>query len=575
MTKETLFEFSMSELATAMRTVIYTYGKTLKANLMAVVAAKDKDRNQEVPQLALISSACSSSTLPPLDTSLVASCCSPVESRLQELAILGDGCNVSGRGSGRLMMVSWNFSSMNCSEVAEPVEAQHLSPLESMNHGRVIVWCSASRQLIALGGESLDEFSLDKKGCWRRVANRSEISSPDHARKRQAQSKPNASSIRGPEAVAVGSVIYMVGGVYRTAGDWTWRYSLRERTWEALAPMKSKRKAFGLCQAGRYLIAAGGNNGRETLASIEVYDTRANVWVMSNVKLTRPRERLKATVCGIFLIIAGGVDEHQRPVIDFEGIHLKEVLQASTPTPCSICESTLDGIVLTISSRIHFDASLDQLELRTPTPPPSRRQLGAPAAWKKLWNGGNDSTTRSARTKTIGLERSLSSGSAELPELTTAASGTSESCESFDFVSEDREPDVPAKAVQQPTLAFPRSDSTSTGEASQETPPFVTPREVTWADEVDRSLVTIFEAQPRRKRRAPKKIREIHSRGVQTDYAFLYRRQHFLCAEPPFASQDFIPVKSGLPLVKPRSPRKERQARFIDPITYYDSDHNS
>ena len=56
------------------------------------------------------------------------------------------------------------------------------------------------------------------------------------------------------------------------------RYDPRTGVWTAVAPMKTQRGGVAAIGFGDYLYAAGGNNGGNSLSSVERYDAHRDVW---------------------------------------------------------------------------------------------------------------------------------------------------------------------------------------------------------------------------------------------------------------------------------------------------------
>eukprot|EP01055_Gregarina_sp_Pseudo9_P000076 Gregarina_sp_Pseudo_9__75@NODE_1050_length_1930_cov_75_789001_g983_i0_p1_GENE_NODE_1050_length_1930_cov_75_789001_g983_i0NODE_1050_length_1930_cov_75_789001_g983_i0_p1_ORF_typecomplete_len541_score112_45Kelch_1/PF01344_25/2_2e09Kelch_1/PF01344_25/1_7e06Kelch_1/PF01344_25/0_74Kelch_6/PF13964_6/6_2e08Kelch_6/PF13964_6/0_0025Kelch_6/PF13964_6/4_2Kelch_4/PF13418_6/0_0025Kelch_4/PF13418_6/0_15Kelch_4/PF13418_6/1_3Kelch_3/PF13415_6/0_16Kelch_3/PF13415_6/14Kelch_3/PF13415_6/1_4e03Kelch_5/PF13854_6/25Ke len=532
--------------------VLYLFeGRSIKPYYLSIVPAKDTDNDREVPHLIFVKSTSSSARFSLVNSAAATSCCSPVverdNERWQHLVLVEEDAHLKTRC--QVSKYSWplpaklTLETPRVTTAIELVERQTLPPLNRNDKGREIVWCAKSSELLVVGAGGLVEaLPWDRRAGWQLRHKLTEDDSPK---------KGKDTHLEHPGVAAVDDDVYMVGGRCRSPSDCAWRYDSQDREWTKIASMKEKRERFALCLAGRYLLAIGGNSGVETLSSIEFYDRQSNQWSMSRVHLARPREKHKAIMCGRFLVVCGGQDKYGRKLSTLESVSLHDVLltdkTTQKPRACFEWDGPDGEQVLAGSALIDTEPWLL---------PESKPAPKVPAAViTKHWS----ETETATETRLDDLARELSAvsttdsstsmDSRDGPELRDNAPPES------GFAETPRDTETPRDAETPRNVETPRDAET----------PFMTPREVTWAPDVGcpRTLGTI-----REKTRKKLKWRDIHSRGVQTDDAFIvrclyaYKERGLLSHLPPVT---LLPAAS---LLAPE-PLPPKTVHPKDPLDFY------
>jgi N-acetylneuraminic acid mutarotase len=115
----------------------------------------------------------------------------------------------------------------------------------------------------------------------------------------------------GHAAVAVGSVMYVVGGHDNTAATTiTLKFDSALGTWSRVAPMPATRYSVAACAIGSDIFVFGGRNSRNPQrAPVLKYDTLANTWSTLQ-PMPQVYSKIHASVLDGLIYIVGGGDGH-------------------------------------------------------------------------------------------------------------------------------------------------------------------------------------------------------------------------------------------------------------------------
>ncbi len=123
----------------------------------------------------------------------------------------------------------------------------------------------------------------------------------------------------GHASVAIGHRIFVFGGIGKNSQPLASVevYDARADTWQALPPLPSPRSAASVAAYGGRIYLMGGKRGKETLARVDIFDPGSATWAVGPA-LPTPRAGAVGNVAGGRLYVAGGVDG--------EGAYLAQVL---------------------------------------------------------------------------------------------------------------------------------------------------------------------------------------------------------------------------------------------------------
>ena len=99
-----------------------------------------------------------------------------------------------------------------------------------------------------------------------------------------------------------------------------------------LPAMPTKRYKTAAVCSGRSLIVAGGNDGRNRLATVEVLDTDTRQWSIAS-SLTHPFYLATISICGERLYMLGGRDQTDSMIHSVLSCSVPELLQSCQPQP--------------------------------------------------------------------------------------------------------------------------------------------------------------------------------------------------------------------------------------------------
>ena len=146
---------------------------------------------------------------------------------------------------------------------------------------------------------------------------------------------------RLPDATCTKSALVVVDHVPTMVGGWISRAATNillsllgkgsVKIWLPYLPaMPTKRFNTAAVYSGHSLIVAGGEDGRNRLATVEVFDTDTWQWSIAN-SLSHPFTEATISVCGERLYMLGGYDEEvSRSVLSCS---VPELLQSCQPQP--------------------------------------------------------------------------------------------------------------------------------------------------------------------------------------------------------------------------------------------------
>jgi N-acetylneuraminic acid mutarotase len=135
----------------------------------------------------------------------------------------------------------------------------------------------------------------------------------DPATRRWSTLPPLPKALNHVAMAAVGGEIYSFGGntdrlrEYASTGE-SWRFLVKERRWEPVAPLPTPRGGAGTAVVGDRIFVAGGRAGDRSLDVVESYDTKTGRWSTHAPMPTR-RDHLEVAVDGGRLYALGGRKE--------------------------------------------------------------------------------------------------------------------------------------------------------------------------------------------------------------------------------------------------------------------------
>jgi N-acetylneuraminic acid mutarotase len=139
--------------------------------------------------------------------------------------------------------------------------------------------------------------------------------------------------------------IYVLGGLVGrdfTAGGESWAYDVGDDTWRTLAAMPTPRGSAATAWLGTKIVVAGGSDGDQTLATVELYDPVSDRW-SDGAALPSPRSHVLGVSLGEQILAVGGlagvppIDE----VLAFDGTAWRE--RARLPVRRGGCAGGLLG----------------------------------------------------------------------------------------------------------------------------------------------------------------------------------------------------------------------------------------
>ena len=86
------------------------------------------------------------------------------------------------------------------------------------------------------------------------------------------------------------------------------RYDPQSDEWNEVTSLKSPRGGVGVAALGRYLYAAGGNDGSASLQTVEKYDPHVNKWSES-APMSKRRAGVGLAALNGYLYAVGGFDD--------------------------------------------------------------------------------------------------------------------------------------------------------------------------------------------------------------------------------------------------------------------------
>ena len=86
------------------------------------------------------------------------------------------------------------------------------------------------------------------------------------------------------------------------------RYDPQSDEWNEVTSLKSPRGGVGVAALGRYLYAAGGNDGSASLQTVEKYDPHINKW-MESAPMSKRRAGVGLAALNGYLYAVGGFDD--------------------------------------------------------------------------------------------------------------------------------------------------------------------------------------------------------------------------------------------------------------------------
>ena len=108
----------------------------------------------------------------------------------------------------------------------------------------------------------------------------------------------------------------------------------RGKKWLTYFPaMPTKRYFTAVVCSGHSLIVAGGYDGRNSLAAVEVLDTDTEQWSIAS-SLTHPFSEATVSICGERLYMLGGKDKTGRDTCSVLSCSIPELLQSYQPLSC-------------------------------------------------------------------------------------------------------------------------------------------------------------------------------------------------------------------------------------------------
>ena len=136
--------------------------------------------------------------------------------------------------------------------------------------------------------------------------------------------------------VVVHHILTMVGGLISDRATDSLLSLMGEGRGEKWLPhlpaMPTKRYNTAAVCSGRSLIVAGGEDGSNKLATVEVLDTDARQWSIAS-SLTRPLTSATISICGERLYMLGGEDQTGYPTRSVLSCSIPELLQSCQTQP--------------------------------------------------------------------------------------------------------------------------------------------------------------------------------------------------------------------------------------------------
>lgn len=147
--------------------------------------------------------------------------------------------------------------------------------------------------------------------------------------------------------VSDGMYIYVVGGdgLRIQALSYVWRYDPKNKLWERLADMPTKRGALGVAYVHGSIYAIGGADNDKKYTIVERYDTKTNTWHRAK-SMPTAREHLAVAVTNGKIHALGGYNTDRFGSLTTHEIYdpKNDTWSTSTPLPMRLCGFAAHGL---------------------------------------------------------------------------------------------------------------------------------------------------------------------------------------------------------------------------------------
>jgi hypothetical protein len=167
-------------------------------------------------------------------------------------------------------------------------------------------------------------------------------------------------------AVAVGSVMYVLGGIDRAVTASVLKFDSTQGTWSQLAPMPEARYAHAACAIGSDIFVFGGRDLGGDQASVFKYDTVANEWSTLAPMPYACSEHTASALDGLIYIV--GVGNGRCEVLRFDPV--SSAWSTLAPTASSRDDGSsfvLGGCLYAVGGGMNDQTSVERYDVASNT----------------------------------------------------------------------------------------------------------------------------------------------------------------------------------------------------------------